>query len=48
MNGRHPDFTTSRLSIEATDTADGCIWALQKRERTTDCDDSVQRSATQL
>ncbi|MDX1260689.1 hypothetical protein [Exiguobacterium sp. K1] len=32
MNGRHPDFTTSRLSVEATDTADGCIWTLQKRD----------------
>lgn len=32
MNGRHPDFTTSRLSVEATDAADGCIWTLQKRD----------------
>jgi len=32
MNGRHPDFTTSRLLITATDTADGCIWVLKKRE----------------
>ncbi|AFS69438.1 hypothetical protein [Exiguobacterium antarcticum] len=33
MNGRHPDFTTSRLLITATDTTDGCIWTLQTRER---------------
>ena len=32
MKGRHPDFTTSRLSITATDTANGCIWVLKKRE----------------
>ena len=33
MNGRHPDFTTSRLHIEATDTTNGCVWTLQTRER---------------
>jgi len=33
MNGRHPDFTTSRLHIEAADTTDGCVWKLQTRER---------------
>ena len=33
MNGRHPDFTTSRLHIEAADTTDGCVWTLQTRER---------------
>lgn len=33
MNGRHPDFTTSRLHIEATDTTDGCVWTLQTRDR---------------
>ena len=33
MNGRHPDFTTSRLDIETVDTTDGCIWTLQTRER---------------
>jgi len=33
MNGRHPDFTTSRLSVEATDTTNGCVWTLQTRDR---------------
>ena len=33
MNGRHPDFTTSRLHIETADTTDGCVWTLQTRER---------------
>jgi len=33
MNGRHPDFTTSRLHIEAADTTDGCVWTLQTRDR---------------
>lgn len=32
MNGRHPDFTTSRLVITATDTPDGCIWILETRD----------------
>lgn len=31
MNGRHPDFTTSRLFVRATDTRDGCDWVLQER-----------------
>ncbi|WP_214849179.1 hypothetical protein [Exiguobacterium sp. s193] len=31
MNGRHPDFTTSRLFIQATDMQDGCDWVLQER-----------------
>ena len=35
MQGRHPDFTTSRLLIEATDTATGCKWTLHAlREKT--------------
>ena len=33
MNGRHPDFTTSRLYINATDTTDGCVWTLQTRDK---------------
>ncbi|OIN67211.1 hypothetical protein BLD48_06180 [Exiguobacterium sp. KRL4] len=33
MTGRHPDFTTSRLYIEAADTTDGCVWTLQTRDK---------------
>ncbi len=33
MNGRHPDFTTSRLQIEAVDTTDGCVWTLDLRDK---------------
>ena len=33
MNGRHPDFTTSRLFITATDMTDGCVWTLQTRDK---------------
>lgn len=28
MQGRHPDFTTSRLFVEATDDESGCKWTL--------------------
>ena len=28
MQGRHPDFTTSRLFVEATDEESGCKWTL--------------------
>lgn len=35
MQGRHPDFTTSRLFVEATDEESGCKWTLHAlRERT--------------
>ncbi|WP_290717072.1 MULTISPECIES: GNAT family N-acetyltransferase [Exiguobacterium] len=35
MQGRHPDFTTSRLFVEATDEESGCKWTLHAlREKT--------------
>ncbi|WP_214858722.1 GNAT family N-acetyltransferase [Exiguobacterium sp. s191] len=35
MKGRHPDFTTSRLFVEATDEESGCKWTLHAlREKT--------------
>jgi len=35
MQGRHPDFKTSRLFVEATDEESGCKWTLHAlREKT--------------
>ena len=35
MQGRHPDFTTSRLFVEATDDESRCKWTLHAlREKT--------------
>ena len=35
MQGRHPNFTTSRLLVEATDEEPGCKWTLHAlREKT--------------